>query len=179
MRRISLQAGVGFKEFLGVAILLVEGYGRVAMSKKLGYRERLVRDVLDAIKCSEPARRSLEVIGSLHRLVFKPGLPTCTPVVYSNLGEELLDAVLKNVVSLRDYIVAYSGSPAKVEVVGVIKGGKLQYPGLPDDISGPYLGVFEDKRVPDGIVVCWRNYVEYVDDSTLLASLANLCPSTL
>lgn len=177
LREISRRVGVDFKEFIGVGILLREGYGRTAIAKKLGYRERLVRDTIEAIKRSGLEARMARLLDHLHKSVVRAKWLTCTPVVYSNLDEELTRTVLEDVVSLRDYIVVHSRSPAKVEVIGVVSGGRLEYPGLPAEIVDPYLKILEHLNTASGLVVCWKGYTEYTDDSALLASLADLCSS--
>lgn len=178
LREISQRIGIGFKEFLGVGILLREGYGRTAIAKKLGCRERLVRGAIEAIRRSGLETHVVRLLSYFHKSIVKAEWLTCTPVVYSNLDEELTRTVLECIVPLRDYIVVHSRNPAKVEVIGVVRGGRLEYPGLPAEIVGPYLKILEHLNTTSGLVVCWKSYTEYTDDSALLASLADLCCSS-
>ena len=172
---VAQKIGVNPVEMLSVSLLVKEGLGRVAISKKLGLSERTVRNILHALKAS---RATEVVLGVLHRLqrrlLHAPWL-TCSPVLYSGVGSDVTRVLLTHVVSARDYIVVYSGDPDKVEVVGVVESGRLEYPGIPQEIVGPYMELGNLVATSSGVLVCWRNYVEHVDDAVLLVSLARLC----
>lgn len=173
--KIAQNIGIGLKELLSISLLLKEGYGRVAIAKRLKFRERLVRDIIKNLRGSNAENTVIKAIGALSKDPLSAPWLTCKPVVYSNVGDELIRAVLVHVVSVRDYIVINSGNPGKVEVIGVVNLGKLEYPGLPPELADPYIKLATLVQASSGILICWKNYVEHVDDAVFLASLTNIC----
>jgi hypothetical protein len=173
LRSLDLDAVDTFSVILAV---LSEGVGRVAVSKMLGLTERSVRKVTTLLRNSELSWLS----GLLSRVVITrvtaPWL-TCQPVLYTGLSSELLEATCKRVVLLRDFIVISSREPSKIEVIGVLRNSELVLPGLVEEYAEPYLKIRELLPSTSGLLVCWRNYRRFFDDSVLLYSLAQLCES--
>ncbi|MEM0000573.1 MAG: hypothetical protein QXP03_05105 [Desulfurococcaceae archaeon] len=172
---VARNIGIEFREFLGVSLLLKEGYGRVAIAKRLKFRERLVRGVIEGLKKNGIEELVVRTIGMLSRALINAPWLGCKPVVYGNIDEELLGRVLTHIVSMRDYIVINSGNPDKVEVIGVLRSSVLEYPGLPQELLQPYVKVARLVGAANGILVCWKDYVDYFDDAVFLASLTNMC----
>jgi hypothetical protein len=160
--------------FSTLLALLSEGIGRVALSKKLGFPERTVRKVVTLVKTGELSWLRGVFIEISVTSINAPWL-NCQPVLYEGFNSGLLDTVRENIVLLRDFIVISSREPGKVEVIGVLIGDNLVYPGLVEEYSEPYLKLRELLPRTTGLLVCWRSYRRYLDDSILIASLAYLC----
>lgn len=168
-------AGVDPPEFLGVLLMLARNYGRVAISKRLGIRERTVRRVVENYRTRSDV---LEKVLAVQKATLSATGLHCTPVLYAGLSEDLLQKTRSAVVNLRDRIVIFSRDPNKVEVIGISTSGRVEYPGVPPEIVAPYQAV----NLPDqsgelqrGVVVCWKNYRNELDDAVLLVGLGSLC----
>lgn len=172
---VARKMRVEFREFLSVSLLLKEGYGRVAIAKKLKFRERLVRGIIEGLKKNGVDKYVVKTIGMLGKVHVNAPWLSCKPVVYDNIDGELLNSVLTRIISMRDYIVINSGNPNKVEVIGILKSSALMYPGLPQKLLQPYIKIAGLVESTNGIIVCWKNYVDYLDDAVFLASLTNMC----
>ncbi|MEM4224438.1 MAG: hypothetical protein QXX93_00565 [Desulfurococcaceae archaeon] len=169
---VTKNIGADPQAFYGVLLLVLRDQGRVAISKKLGLRERLVRRILSTVR-EKPTL--LQYLKSFERTVLASERVKCTPVVYRGVSREILAMVKERIIDLRDYIVIYSRNPGKFEVVGVIEDGKLEYPGLPREISEPYISLKTIANTDAGLIVCWKSYTEVVDEALLLSALTSLC----
>jgi len=174
--RLRERGLVVVEAFSVVLAVLAESVGRVALSKMLGLTERTVRRVATLLKSGELSwlRDLLREVATT--TITAPWL-TCQPVLYTGLSSELLEAVSRRVVLLRDFIVISSGEPSKLEVLGVLKNSELVFPGLVEECAEPYLRLRGVLPSTSGLLVCWRNYKRFLDDSVLLYSLARLCES--
>lgn len=176
--RVALNFGVETVEFYGILLMLLKRYGRVATSKRLGLRERLVRRV---IEISRKKPEVLRVVSNLKKATLTSKVVTCTPVFYMGLSPSLLNAIRQKVVYLRDHIVIYSRDPGKVGVIGVFTEGVVDYPGVPPEIARPYLEAVyaELEQIGNtGVIVCWNSYRGELDDGVLVAALASFCEFT-
>lgn len=169
------QSGLSVIDVFSVTLAsLTEGVGRVALSKMLGLTERTVRKITMLLKIGELHWLSSLLEKITINNINAPWL-TCKPVLYGGFSEELLNIVSRRIVLLRDFIIISSKEPGKVEVLGVLINGDLAYPGLVGEYCEPYLKLREILPRTNGLLVCWRNYKRYLDDSVLLVSLAYLC----
>lgn len=176
--RIARDFGIGTVELYSVLLMLLRSYGRVATSKRLGLRERLVR------KIAELSRRKpevLRVVSALRKATLTGTGVACTPVYYTGLSQNIISAVRRKVVYLRDQVVIHSRDPGKVDVIGVFTEYTLDYPGVPPEVAKPYVEAVyaELERVGGaGVIVCWNSYREELDDGVLVAALASFCEFT-
>ena len=162
--------------FSTVLAVLTENIGRVALSKRLGFSERTVRNIVTMLKTGELSWL-VDFLGKITITSISAPWLSCQPVLYTGLSSELLEDTLRRVVLLRDFIVISSKEPSKVEVLGVLREGDLVFPGLVEEYSEPYLKLREVLSRTSGLLVCWRNYRRFLDDSVLLLSLSRLCES--
>lgn len=164
---------------LAVLMLARKGLGRVAISKMLKLRERAVRNILDVPYKSTVSglRMSIDIfLESIHRLGVENSWLRCKPVLYTRISVEILDMIVSNVVKFRDHIVINTRDPGKIEIIGVFDGRDLRLPGVPGEIQGSYMLL--TKQIPvlqRGILICWRNYQDVLDDSAFFISLAEIC----
>jgi len=160
--------------FSTLLAVLAEDVGRVALSKKLGFTERTVRKIITLVKSGKLSWLA-EILRKISINSISAPWLTCQPILYVGFSEEILNTISKKVVLLRDFIVISSREPGKVEVLGVLRDRDLFYPGLVGEYNEPYLKLREVLPRTSGLLVCWRNYKRYLDDSVLLVSLAYLC----
>lgn len=175
MRDVLTGTRIELRDLICICLMLKEGYGRVAISRRLGFGERRIRGIVNVLKKSNCLDRVFRVLTSFQREAIRTTHLKCTPVLYSNLDENLLNNLAGMIVTLRDYIVVNSRDPTKIEVIGIVKAGMLIYPGLPDQFTGPYMKIAEFIQNRSGLLTCWTEYKEYLDDATLLASLIDIC----
>lgn len=179
LARITRKHGLKPLEVIAVKLLLLENYGRVSIAKKLGFTERQARNIVDYLKREKEVSLLMQRVlrGIERRLLNDMGF-TCKPALYLNLADNLLSIIQRKIISLRDYIVIYSGNPEKVEVLGVVKEGVLNIPGLPEEIAEQYAKLNSLVSGLTGALVCWRNYSECIDDAIFISSLIDLCGLT-
>mgnify|MGYP001772695368 CR=1 FL=1 len=169
---VARMAGEKSLYFYAVALLALKGYGRVAISKKLGIREREARKILEALRLNQHA---LNLVKEFGRVVLSAAGLECKPVVYTGLAEDVLSIVESRVVLFRDYLVINSRNPEKVEVIGTCRSGSLKLPGVPEDVAYRYRCLEEFSKSTHGVLVCWKSYEEVADDALVLLSLSELC----
>lgn len=157
-------------------MLFLEKYGRVSIAKKLGFTERQVRNILDYLTREEETSILLQrVLSLIERRLLEVEEFSCIPVLYLNLDDNLLTVIQRKIVSLRDYIVIYSSNPEKIEILGVVREGVIDLPGLPDYVAKRYTKLNFNVKGLTGALVCWRDYNESVDDAIFISSLIDLC----
>ncbi|MEM2025981.1 MAG: hypothetical protein QXW94_06795 [Desulfurococcaceae archaeon] len=169
------EMGLELIELISIGLLLKEGLGRTAISKRLEYRERLVREAIDKLKSSDRIISLLGLLEDFNIVEINAAWLKCKPVFYGHFNPTLLKEIGNKVVALRDYLVIFSGDPNKVEIIGLLYDRELKYPGLPIELSEPYHNLVGLINGTNGVLLCWRNYRKYTDDSILLASLSSLC----
>lgn len=175
---VARNSKIDVLEFLGALLMITRSYGRVYTSKRLGIRERVVRRVADISKSISGVP---EIVAVFEKMVLERKSLSCTPILYTGLSEELIQKTRSAVVGLRDRIVIFSRDPSKIEVIGVLNGCNVEYPGVPPELLRPYEEVTIpalNKGVQRGLVVCWRNYRDELDDAALLAALGSLCETS-
>lgn len=170
----ALKADIRVEDLISITLLLRDGYGRVAIAKKLGLRERYVRSVVEFLK-KNYFSELVKSIESLKITSLDLSGFNCRFIHYENICKTILDEVYRSIVSFRDYIVVHSRDPFKIEVIGVLRNNTLEYPGLPRELQEQYLVVKNQLPSGNGIVVCWKNYRGYIDDASLIASLIDIC----
>jgi hypothetical protein len=174
-RRIKLH-GLKLPDLIAVKMLFLEKYGRVSIAKKLGFTERQVRNILDYLTREEETSILLQrVLSLIERRLLEVEEFSCIPVLYLNLDDNLLTVIQRKIVSLRDYIVIYSSNPEKIEILGVVREGVIDLPGLPDYVAKRYTKLNFNVKGLTGALVCWRDYNESVDDAIFISSLIDLC----
>ncbi|MEM4482141.1 MAG: hypothetical protein QXK88_03000 [Desulfurococcaceae archaeon] len=169
------EMGLELIELISIGLLLKEGLGRTAISKRLEYRERFVREAIDKLKSSDHIISLLGLLEYFNIVEINAPWLKSKPVFYGYFDPALLEKIESKVVVLRDYLVIFSGDPNKVETIGLLYDRELKYPGLPIELSEPYQKLVGLIKGTNGVLLCWRNYRKYTDDSILLASLSNLC----
>lgn len=165
---------------LAIAMMAMKGYGRVMMSRISGLRERAVRNALSYIRSIHSDIHDLitSLLNNRRRVEASTMPLTCEPVLYTGFDDLIMKAVKSQVVKLRDFIVVNSRDPYKIEVIGVVENGTITIPGLPEELQSLYCKINDlVPRDSNGIIVCWRRYREFIDDSSLLLSLGELCRS--
>ena len=169
------QSGLNTIEVFSIVFaLLTENVGRVALSKKLGFSERTVRKIVSLLKTSDLSQ-IFELLGRINVTTINAPWLSCQPVLYEGFSSEVLESISEKIILLRDFIVISSREPSKIEVLGVLRNNHLIYPGLIEDYAKPYLKLREKLPETSGLLVCWRNYKRFLDDSILLTSLSRLC----
>ncbi|MEM4717656.1 MAG: hypothetical protein QXE81_02715 [Desulfurococcaceae archaeon] len=162
---------------IGIILLANEGLGRVAISKRVLTGERVVRRVIDYL-FKDKGRKYMNNLYSFNVRELPVDWLKCEPVLYIGFEQEIIEMVKYNIVAFRDYIVINSRDPRKIEVIGVIQGGALIFPGVPLDISGPYNELSRFVKPGDnGIIICWNKYNKALDNAILLTSIISLCSS--
>lgn len=169
------KTGLGLVELISVSLLLKEGLGRIAISRRLNYRERLVREVIKSLKSEDLKEQVFKLLANFASMKIDAPWLKCVPIFYGHFDHSVLECVESRVVALRDYLIILSGNPSKVEAIGLVLNRAVKYPGLPTELLEPYYSAAMLVREKNGIVLCWREYKGHIDDSILLASLANLC----
>lgn len=178
IRLIHLKDKRGLKllDVIATTLLLLENHGRVSIAKKLGCTERRARNIIDFLKRERDYFLILQrVLTQIRREELHVKDLDCRPIVYHNLAEDLVSTIMQNVVELRDYIIIHSGNPDKIEIIGIVKNGKLEIPGLPLELATRYASLTPSIEGLTGVVTCWREYNENTDDAIFILSLVDLC----
>ncbi|MEM0282078.1 MAG: hypothetical protein QXW93_00635 [Desulfurococcaceae archaeon] len=171
--------GLKLLDIITTALMLLEKHGRVSIAKKLGCTERQARNIIEFLKKEKEYFTILQrVLSRIERKVIYAIEVDCNPVAYYNLANDLILAIMQNIVALRDYIIIHSGDPEKIEIIGIVKNGELEIPGIPPDLAAKYAGLSRFLEDLNGVVVCWRKYNENLDDAVFILSLIDLCSSS-
>lgn len=180
MDAISSRSELELTYTLAIAFMVTMGYGRVAIAKTLGLTERTVRNTLSYIKTFSPVL--LDAIRALFDHSLKVHIADralmCEPIVYIGFDPKVIELVARQVVKLRDHIVINARDSDKIEVIGVVRSGEIDIPGLPQELLPRYAVLH--KALPKnihGVLVCWMRYRGIIDDACLVISLAELCRS--
>ncbi|MEM1713934.1 MAG: hypothetical protein QXW36_05325, partial [Desulfurococcaceae archaeon] len=137
------------------------------------------RNIIECLKKEKEYFTILQrVLSRIERKVIYTIEANCNPVAYHNLANDLILAIMQNIVALRDYIIIHSGDPEKIEIIGIVKNGELEIPGIPPDLAAKYAGLSRFLEDLNGVVVCWRKYNENLDDAVFILSLIDLCSSS-
>lgn len=173
LARVVARRGIGLGAAYGIAKLAAEGIGRVAMARALNSTERRVRRILEALKGDPKVSRILPTLAKIVDVERRQARDV-TVTIYRGLRLELLEAIRRNIVSFRDELVIAVKGPWAFEALGIVEGGAIAFPGMPEELSASYaesVGRVEG----EGLVVVWRRYRGVSDDAAVVEALAAFC----